>query len=75
MNGAAPTTVEALILGLRSRGVQALGEPDTLRRLAALNESQLREVAVRLQKLKPEIAQAWAPDDVEVLIAARGRLK
>jgi hypothetical protein len=75
MNGAAPTTMEALMLGLHSRGVQALGEPDTLRRLSELNDTQLREVAVRLQKLRPEIAQPWVSEDVEVLLAAWSRLQ
>lgn len=75
MSGAAPTTVEALMLGLRSRGLQALGELDTLRRLSELNDVQLREVAVRVQKLKPEIARAWATSDVEVLVAATRRFK
>jgi hypothetical protein len=74
-DGEAQTRIEALMLSLRSRGVQALGEPDALRRLGDLNHSQLRRVAVRLQKLTPEIARAWQPEDIEVLIAARRRLK
>ena len=74
-SAAAMTTVEALMLSLRSRGVQALGEPNTMRRMFELDDTQLREVAIRLQKLKPEIALAWAPDDIEVLIAARRHLK
>jgi hypothetical protein len=73
-SGAAASTVEALMLALRSRGVQALGEPDVVHRLAQVNDAQLREVAVRLQKLKPHIASAWAPEDVEVLIAVRSNV-
>jgi hypothetical protein len=71
---AAPATVEALMFSLRSRGVGALGESDTRRRLSELNAAQLREVALRLRKLKPKIARAWSPKEVEVLIAARRRL-
>jgi len=44
------------MFSLRSRGVQALGEPDVLRRLAQLDDAQAREIAIRLQKLKPHIA-------------------
>jgi hypothetical protein len=72
---AAPATVEALTFSLRSRGVQALSEPATQRRLSELNDAQLREVALSLRKLKPEIARAWTPKEVEVLIAATRRLK
>jgi hypothetical protein len=71
---AAPATVEALMFSLRLRGVGALGESDTRRRLSELNAAQLREVALRLRKLKPNIARAWSPKEVEVLIAARRRL-
>jgi hypothetical protein len=71
---AAPATVEALTFSLRSRGVGALGESDTRRRLSELNAAQLREVALRLRKPKPKIARVWSPKEVEVLIAARRRL-
>jgi hypothetical protein len=71
---AAPATVEALMFSLRSRGVGALGGSDTRRRLSELNAAQLREVALRLRKLKPKIARAWSPKEVEVLIAAKRRL-
>jgi hypothetical protein len=74
-DGAPAATTEALMFSLRERGVQTLSEPDTQRRLSELNDAQLREVAVRLQKLKAKIARAWTPKDVAVLIAARGRLK
>jgi hypothetical protein len=73
-DGAPQTTVEALMFSLRSRGVGTLGESDTRRRLSELNAAQLREVALRLRKLKPKIARAWSPKEVEVLIAARRRL-
>jgi hypothetical protein len=67
-SGAVASTVEALMFSLRSRGVQALGEPDVLRRLAQLDDAQARDIAIRLQKLKPHIASAWAPEDVKVLL-------
>ena len=73
-SGAAASTVEALMFALRSRGVQALGEPDVVHRLAQLNDAQLREIAIRLQKLTPHIAPAWAPEDVEVLLAVRSKI-
>jgi hypothetical protein len=72
-DGAPQTTVEALMLSLRD-GVGALGRSATLRRLSELSEAQLREVAVRVQKFQPEIAQPWGSEDVEVLIAARSRV-
>jgi hypothetical protein len=71
---AADASVEALMFRLRSRGVSALEEPDTLRRLSQLSDAQLREVAVRLQKLKPEIAPAWTPEQVEALAIVRSKL-
>jgi hypothetical protein len=40
----------------------------TLRRLARLSESQAREVALRVQKFKPDIAPAWELDAVEALL-------
>jgi hypothetical protein len=71
---AADASVGALMFGFRSRGVSALEEPDTLRRLSQLSDGQLREVAVRLQKLKPEIAPAWTPEWLEVLAIVRSKL-
>jgi hypothetical protein len=70
-----PTTIEALMLGLRERGVAALKEPDTQRRLAELSKGQLVEVATRLQKLKPEIARAWTDNEVKTLIRFRKGLR
>jgi hypothetical protein len=65
---AAASIVEALMLGLRERGVAALKEAPVQQRLAALSESQLHEVCERLQKLKTEIARPWAPDEVRQLL-------
>jgi hypothetical protein len=72
-DGAPQATVEALVFSLRD-GIPALGRPATLRRLSELSAAQLREVAVRVQKFKPAIAQPWTPEDVEVLIVARSRV-
>jgi hypothetical protein len=71
---AASSTIEALMLGLRERGTAALQEPKVLRRLSQLDDQQLRDVAVRLQKLKPHIAPAWTPGDIAVLFAVRGKI-
>ena len=70
---AAKSTVEALMYSLRN-GVDALGRPDTLRRVSQLSDAQTREVAVRVQKFGPHIAPAWTPEDVEVLITARSKI-
>jgi hypothetical protein len=66
-------TVEALLFSLRD-GIAALGQSETVHRLSELSPAQLREVAVRVQKFKPEISQPWASEDVEVLLAARCRV-
>jgi hypothetical protein len=70
---AAEMTVEALMYSLR-KGVGTLGEPNTLGRLSELDDAQLRLVTVRLQKFKFEIAAPWTAEDVEILIAVRGKL-
>jgi hypothetical protein len=64
-------TVEALIYSLRERGVKALDEISTKRRLSELSDQQVIEVGDRLQKLKPEIARAWSPEEVKALLQAR----
>jgi hypothetical protein len=64
---AAPTTVEALMYSLR-RGVEALRDPNTLRRLGQLDEAQAREAAGRVRKFMPHIAPAWEVDEVEALL-------
>ena len=62
------STVEALMFGLCERGVRALKEPAVKRRLRELNDDQIDEVGNRLQRLKPEIARAWTPDEVKELV-------
>jgi hypothetical protein len=65
--------VEALVFSLRS-GVVALERADTLRRLSELSAEQLREVATRVQKFKPNIAPAWSPEEVRALALVKSRL-
>jgi hypothetical protein len=72
---AAGSTIEALMFSLRERGVRALDEPNTRRRLSLLNDSELLEVGARLQRLKPEVARAWSGDDVEALVQLRETLR
>jgi hypothetical protein len=58
---------------LRS-GANALADINAQCRLSELDDQQLREVMVRLQKFKPEIALAWTPEQVEILVAVRSKL-
>jgi hypothetical protein len=53
------------------KGADELARPDVLRRLAELDEQQLLDVAVQLQKFKPEIAPAWTEEQIEILAAVR----
>jgi hypothetical protein len=63
---AAQSTVEALMLSLRWRGIKAFSEPETQRRISELSEEQLHEVGARLQALK--IVRAWTAEDIEQLV-------
>jgi hypothetical protein len=72
-HGAPQRTVEALTFGLRERGTKALEEPATKRRLSELSDRQVIEIGDRLQKLKPEIARAWSPEEIKLLLQARGK--
>jgi|GraSoi2013_100cm_1033763.scaffolds.fasta_scaffold56506_2 hypothetical protein len=56
---------------LRERGVKALEEPDTKRRLSQLSDRQLAEVGDRLRRLKPHIARAWTTEEVKLLIRTK----
>jgi hypothetical protein len=71
---AVASTVEALMLGLRERGVAALAEPAVRQRLAQLSEAQVVEVGDRLQALQQDVARAWAPAEVQQLLEAWGGL-
>jgi hypothetical protein len=67
-DGAAASTVEALIFELRD-GIDALpANPERLRRLWELSETQLHEVCARLQNFKPTIARPWTADEVAALV-------
>jgi hypothetical protein len=68
-SGAAASTVEALVFGLR-HGLAALpNDPDRLRRLSELNAEQVRAVCERVQNFQTHIAPAWRPNEVKALIA------
>jgi hypothetical protein len=71
---AARWTIEALMFQLR-RGVEELKNPSAQQRLSELSDGQLRDVLVRLQKLKPEIAKSWTPEELEILVASIGKIK
>ena len=71
---AAESTLEALVFGLRE-GIAALAtHPDRQRRLSELNRRQVSEVCERIQKFMPHIAPAWAPDEVQALVAIWGKI-
>jgi hypothetical protein len=66
--GAATSTVEALMFELRD-GIDALpANPERPRRLWELSETQLHEVCARLQNFKPTIARPWTADEVAALV-------
>jgi hypothetical protein len=66
--GAAASTLEALMFGLRG-GIDALPtKPERLRRLWELSETQLHEVCARLQNFQPTIARPWTADEVAALV-------
>jgi len=68
-SGAAASTVEALVYGLRD-GLAALEQNrDRLRRLSELSVEQLRDVCRRVQSFDPKIAIPWSADQAAVLIA------
>jgi hypothetical protein len=46
--GAAPTTIEALMWGFRTKGIAHLEDPSCQRRLSELSTAQLHEVINRL---------------------------
>ena len=71
---AADATVDALVFSLRS-GVGVLKRPDVLRPLSELSNPQVREIAVRVQKFKPDIAPAWTAQDLQVLLAVRSKVR
>jgi hypothetical protein len=62
-------TVQALMFSLR-RGVNELTQPDTLRRLSALDGDQVKQVCRRVQAFQLEIAEPWSTKEVDALISA-----
>ena len=70
---AAYSAVEALMYQLRG-GTNALANLDAQRRLSELDEQQLREVVIRLQKFGSAVAESWKSKDIEILIAIKGKL-
>jgi hypothetical protein len=68
-SGAAASTVEALVFGLRG-GIEALrARPDRLQRLSQLSAEQIKVVCDRVENFKPEVAMPWPAEDVEALVA------
>jgi hypothetical protein len=61
---AAQSTIDALLYSLR-QGVSVLTRDDVLRRLSLLDDQQLMEVVVLLQKRR--LFPAWSKHDVAVL--------
>jgi transposase len=72
-NAAPQATVAALMYSLRERGVAALKEPATQRRLSELSEQQVDEVGSRLQQLKPEAHARAEQAAATELAAAKAR--
>ncbi len=65
--GLSPSTVEALVYQLRQGG-EALKKPHAKRQLTELSERQLHEVSARLQRFQPDIARAWSPSEIKLLV-------
>ena len=65
---AAAATVDALVYSLRAGGT-ALACPHVRERLSELSEAQLHEVCARLQRFQPNVARAWTPIEVKLLVA------
>lgn len=68
-NPAANSTVDALMYTLR-KGVGVLKRPDVRRRLACLDEAQMRACAKQLLHRNPEVAKSWAVAEAEAFVAA-----
>jgi hypothetical protein len=68
-NPAASSTIDALLYSLR-KGPAALTRPDVQRRLAAVDEQQLRGVCKQLASRNPAIARSWTAAEVETFVAA-----
>lgn len=68
--GAAQSTVEAFMFSLRERGIAALAEPDTERRLSELSPAQIEQCMERIAAHQPHYSEAGKLlEDLAELIA------
>jgi hypothetical protein len=67
MRSAAQSTIDAVMYPLRA-GTAVLTRDDVQHRLADIDESQLREMVVLLQKRDGRIAPRWEDGDIEKLL-------
>ena len=61
------STIDAVMYSLRG-GTAVLARDDVRHRLAAIDESRLREMIVLLQKRDGRIAPRWSDDEIEKLL-------
>jgi len=64
---AAQSTIDAVMYSLRG-GAAVLARDDVQHRLAVIDESQLRQMIVMLQRRDGRIAPPWPDDDIKKLI-------
>jgi hypothetical protein len=64
---AAQSTIDALLYSLR-KGVGVLSRDDVLHRLGELDDTQVRQTIVLLQKRDGRIAARWSDNEIEKLI-------
>jgi hypothetical protein len=64
---AAQSTIDAVMYSLR-RGTAVLSRDDVQHRLAVIDETQLREMIVLLQRRDGRIAPRWSDGDIEKLV-------
>jgi hypothetical protein len=70
-SGAAPTTVEALVVGFRAKGISHLQEPSCRRRLMDCSSDQLREIIQRLLYCRKTYPRRDPGITDELLVALR----
>jgi hypothetical protein len=73
--GAAPTTIEALMWGLRSEGIAHLNEPRCRRRLMDCSPDQVREIIARLLGCRETYPGRDPGISDELLLALRNLLR
>jgi hypothetical protein len=64
---AAQSTIDAVMFSLRG-GTAVLLRDDVRRRLSIINEDQLREMIMLLQKRDGRIVPRWSDDEIEKLV-------